>query len=114
MKLTLVFCGLLCAVTAIPGTPSTDPSAYDLRYRIPSGCDPTTNCTYFVGLEVNANDSSFLDVFLTAPVAGWVAVGFSPTPSMVRVETRAGIQRLRAGSFSPIATSLAASSGTLR
>jgi hypothetical protein len=82
MKLTLVFCGLLCAVTAIPGTPSTDPSAYDLRYRIPSGCDPTTNCTYFVGLEVNANDSSFLDVFLTAPVAGWVAVGFSPTPSM--------------------------------
>jgi hypothetical protein len=35
-----------------------------------------------VGLEVNANDSSYLDVFLTAPVAGWVAVGFSSTPSM--------------------------------
>jgi hypothetical protein len=82
MKLTLVFCGLICAVTAIPGTPSTDPSAYDLRYRLPTGCDPTTDCTYFVGLEVNANDSSYLDVFLTAPVAGWVAVGFSSTPSM--------------------------------
>ncbi|CAI8036557.1 DOMON domain-containing protein FRRS1L [Geodia barretti] len=82
MKLTLVFCGLLCAVTAIPGMPSTDPSAYDLRYRIPTGCDPTTDCTYFVGLEVNANNPSYLDVFLTAPVAGWVAVGFSPTPSM--------------------------------
>ena len=53
---------------------------------MPPACDPTADCTYYVGLEVNANDSAYLDVYLTASAVGWVAVGFSPTPSMVRVE----------------------------
>ena len=40
-----------------------------------------------MGLEVNANDSEYLDVFLTANAPGWVAVGFSETPNMVRLAT---------------------------
>ena len=69
------------------GIKSTDPNDYGLFRRIPDGCDPTTTCVYFVGLQVNANDSAYLDVYLTGQATGWLAIGFSKTKSMVSTET---------------------------
>ena len=87
------YCGKCYLFTCFPPfcVQPVDPSEYGLFYRMPPGCDPPTDCMYYVGMEVNASDSAYLDVYLTASVAGWVAVGFSLTPSMVRIETRAGI-----------------------
>ena len=31
----------------------------------------------------NGNPTDFLDIFLSAEASGWVAIGFSPTASMV-------------------------------
>ena len=57
-------------------------SEYRLRYRHPSGCDPD-NCDYFVGIDTNQKDPSFLDFYLVGKTTGWVAVGFTKTPNMV-------------------------------
>ena len=38
---------------------------------------------YFFGARVNPSDSNFLDITLEAETTGWVAVGFSQTPTMV-------------------------------
>ena len=62
---------------------STDPSDYGLFRRIPDGCDPSTNCTYFVGMEVNSDDRSYLDFIMTGEAEGWLAIGFSTSRSMV-------------------------------
>ena len=64
---------------------SEDPSDYGLTRSIPSGCVPDTDCTYFAGLRLNPNDSSYLDVYLASNAQGWVAIGFSDTPSMVSI-----------------------------
>ena len=57
-------------------------SDYRLRYREPSGCDPD-DCRFFVGIDTNEEDPSFLDFYLVGKATGWVAVGFSETPNMV-------------------------------
>ena len=58
------------------------PDDYRLRYREPSGCEPDS-CNYFVGIDTNEGDSSFLDIYLVGKAKGWVAVGFSETSDMV-------------------------------
>lgn len=82
MKTAAILCALFCAVAAVPSTPSTDPSDYGLFRRIPDGCDPSTNCTYFVGMEVNSDDRSYLDFIMTGEAEGWLAIGFSTSRSM--------------------------------
>jgi hypothetical protein len=37
-----------------------------------------------VGINTNAGNSDFLDIYLEGEADGWVAVGFSATSSMVR------------------------------
>ena len=69
----------------IPNAQSMDPDDYPLFRRISDNCVPNTTCTYFVGLVVNANDSDYLDFYLSGAATGWVAIGFSPSPSAVRV-----------------------------
>ena len=61
---------------------STDPDMYRLTYRIPDNCDPAS-CDYFLGINVNAGNSSYLDIYLSGDTDGWIAIGFSSTSSMV-------------------------------
>ena len=58
------------------------PGDYRLRYHNPVNCDPN-NCTYFMGIDTNEGNPFYLDVYLTAEIDGWVAVGFSESPDMV-------------------------------
>ena len=109
-KLAAILCSLFCvaAATAIavsqpcwgvarnhlgsflsPCEQSTDPDDYGLFRRIPDGCNSTVDCTYFVGMRVNEDDSSYLDFFLTGTTTGWLAIGFSPSRSMVSGLARA-------------------------
>ena len=57
-------------------------SEYRLRYREPKGCDPE-DCDYFVGIDTNTGNSSFLDFYLIGRARGWVAVGLAMAPAMV-------------------------------
>ena len=36
-------------------------------------------------MEQNEGDPDFLDVYMEGDAAGWLAVGFSDTPNMVRI-----------------------------
>ena len=58
------------------------PGDYHLTFRNPSGCSPA-NCDIFVGVDTNAGDSNYLDIYLEGEADGWVAVGFSSSRSMV-------------------------------
>ena len=60
-------------------------SEYRLRYREPRGCVPD-DCDYFVGIDTNEGESSFLDVYLVGKTRGWVALGLTKTANMVRRE----------------------------
>lgn len=61
-----------------------------MKYRIivgyPEGCvTSSTKCEYFLGINTNSKDSSLLDFALEGKASGWVAVGFSKTPNMVKI-----------------------------
>ena len=58
------------------------PGDYRLIFRNPPDCAPS-ECDVFVGIDTNAGDSSYLDIYLEGQADGWVAVGFSSSPSMV-------------------------------
>jgi hypothetical protein len=52
----------------------------------PKGCNhsnSTTGCDFFLGINTNSENSSYLDFTLEGKAKGWVAVGFSKTPNMV-------------------------------
>ena len=55
---------------------------YRLRYRNPRGCSPNT-CHYFMGINTNTENKSYLDFYLVGQTTGWVALGFSETDGMV-------------------------------
>lgn len=70
---------LLCIQVRAPGD-------YRLTFRNPSECELSMgNCQVFVGVDTNAGDSNYLDIYLEGEADGWVAVGFSATPTMVRL-----------------------------
>ena len=59
-----------------------------LKYRLslsyPKDCDRSTGgCDFFLGINTNSLNSNYLDFTLEGKAKGWVAVGFSKTPSMV-------------------------------
>ena len=59
-------------------------STYRISIRSPSGCNQSSNgCNYFLGINTNNKNSSYLDFTLEGKAKGWVAVGFSKTPNMV-------------------------------
>lgn len=66
------------------------PGDYRLTFRNPPDCEPTSvpECDVFVGVDTNAGDSNYLDIYLEGEADGWVAVGFSTTPTMVRLSRR--------------------------
>ena len=44
-----------------------------MRRRDPPNCDPE-DCDYFVGINTNENNATYLDFYLTGVISGWVAV----------------------------------------
>ena len=76
-------------------TPHQTRTPADSRLIIsdPSGCDPST-CNTFIGISTNENNSSFFDFYIEGAAAGWVAVGFSETQSMVGTQGGAEIALL--------------------
>ena len=59
------------------------PEDYQLTFRTPEGCN-VSNCTSFVGIDVNEGNGGFLDIYMEGQALGWVAVGFTEEPNMVR------------------------------
>lgn len=81
----LIECVLLwsCAAQTVP---TASPEEYSFIWRQPPDCTPGTaagDCTYFVGIQRNEGDDSYLDFYLEGKQPGWVAIGFSETANMV-------------------------------
>jgi hypothetical protein len=47
-----------------------------------------TSCTSFVGIDTNTGNPGILDIYMEGEAQGWVAVGFTATRSMVRIEMK--------------------------
>ena len=62
---------------------TTDPVDYPLFFKEPSSCT-LSDCNIFVGIEVNHGNSSFLNFYIEGNAEGWLAVGFTASPNMVR------------------------------
>ena len=56
------------------------------RSRFPTNCDPST-CDIFVGIDTNAGNPGFLDIYMEGNAQGWVAVGFSDSRNMVGIQS---------------------------
>ena len=59
------------------------PQDYRLVFSDPPNCAPST-CNIFVGIDTNAGNGLFLDIYMEGNTQGWVAVGFSDSASMVQ------------------------------
>ena len=63
-------------------------SQYRVSISSPKGCDQSNSadghgCDFFLGINTNSENTSYLDFTLEGKAKGWVAVGFSKTPNMV-------------------------------
>ena len=59
-----------------------NPENYRLTFRTPPNC-LLDECRVFVGIDTNVDNPAFLDITMQGVAEGWLAVGFSPTQSMV-------------------------------
>ena len=76
-------CQNLAGTNSLPlSLQNVPPEDYRLTSRIPAGCTPTMDCSYFMGIRTNTN-SSFLDIYLEGVSTGWVAVGITSSANMV-------------------------------
>ena len=57
-------------------------SKFQFSRGIPEAC-AQSECDYFVGINPSSSDKNLLEITLEGRARGWVAVGFSKTPSMV-------------------------------
>lgn len=57
---------------------------YRLMFSSPSGCIQP-DCLVFAGIDTNSGNPDYLDFYISGQAESWVAVGFSPTRSMVSV-----------------------------
>ena len=77
----LLWLSCCLAHAALGGSPEN----YAFVLRSPADCSLAAGtCALFVAVKRNASDSAYVDFFLEARSAGWVALGFSTTPDMVR------------------------------
>lgn len=60
------------------------PEDYQLILRTPPDCN-LTNCTTYIGIDINAGNNGFLDIYMEGEALGWVAVGFTQTRNMVQL-----------------------------
>ena len=67
--------------------PTQISSTYRISLSTPQGCNQSSGgCNFFLGINTNSENSSYLDFTLEAKVKGWVAIGFSKTPDMVSAQ----------------------------
>ena len=62
-------------------------TSYQWSRGVPEGCTNSGSshiCDIFVGINSNSKDNNMLDFTLEANAKGWVAIGFSKTPNMVK------------------------------
>ena len=71
-----------CQFLLYSGRQTKNPEDYRLTFRDPPDCF-ISKCDIFVAIDTNAGDPAFLDIYLEGTAQGWVAVGFTDTPSMV-------------------------------
>ncbi len=64
--------------------PVRSPDEYRFVHSHPEGCS-RADCNVFIGIDTNTGDDGFLDIYMEGTAAGWVAVGFSETRSMVGI-----------------------------
>ena len=57
------------------------PEEYSVIARSPSGC-ARSSCDFFFAVQVNADNSSFLDLYMEGNANGWLALGFTTSPNM--------------------------------
>ena len=62
---------------------SNGPQNYTVIARLPSGCEPSA-CDRFFGVQVNADNTSYLDLYMEGNARGWLALGFTLSANMVR------------------------------
>ena len=64
---------------------SQESSTYRISIGIPKDCEKKaiSKCDYFLGINTNGEDSDYLIFTLEGNAKGWIAVGFSETPTMV-------------------------------
>ena len=65
-----------------PHAQTTAPGDYPLVFKFPEKCG-VRDCTVYVGIQSNEGNASYLDFYIEGDAKAWVAVGFTPTPSMV-------------------------------
>ncbi len=71
------------STSALPTiAPVRAPEDYRLQILSPTNCSPA-DCDLFIGIDTNAGDDGFLDIYMEGTAEGWVAVGFSETANMV-------------------------------
>ncbi len=63
--------------------PVRAPEDYRLQVLNPEGC-VRSECNLFIGIDTNTGDNGFLDIYMEGTAEGWLAVGFSETPNMVK------------------------------
>ena len=61
-------------------------TTFQFTRGIPEGCNPS-ECDYFIGINPSKN-KNLLDITLEGNAKGWIAVGFTKTPSMVILVTQ--------------------------
>ena len=62
-------------------------TGFRLTKGFPMGCEwATGECTYFLGIDTDENNNILIT--LEGKANGWVAVGFSKTPNMVKWKGR--------------------------
>ncbi len=72
-------------IVPLPQTaPVRSPDDYRFVRSHPEGCS-RADCNVFIGIDTNAGDDRFLDIYMEGTAEGWVAVGFSDSPNMVNV-----------------------------
>ena len=57
---------------------------HSFSFGIPEDCTGS-NCSYYVGLNVNEENPNYLDIYLEGDAASWIAIGFSLDQYMVNI-----------------------------
>ena len=58
-------------------------TSFSVAVGVPEGCTGH-QCKYFVGIHRDESDRNLVDFTLEGNATGWIAVGFSLTPTMVK------------------------------
>ncbi|XP_064386736.1 putative ferric-chelate reductase 1 isoform X3 [Halichondria panicea] len=75
------FDAISASQVGVTTAPVRSPDDYRFVRSHPEGCS-RADCNVFIGIDTNAGDDRFLDIYMEGTAEGWVAVGFSDSPNM--------------------------------